>query len=104
MNKSRRMVIAMLPAAFLAACTAEVTGGQGSGGGMGNPGLPHSGGRTFETLDEYLAFLKERGAADIPYYELQPDGRYLFVRGRGTMNNPQYFTRAELMRKFGFSR
>jgi hypothetical protein len=59
-------------------------------------------GQTFETLDDYLAYLKERGASDHPYYELQPDGRYLHVRGRGTMNDPHYFTRAQLLEKFGF--
>ena len=64
--------------------------------------LPGAHDQSFTKLDDFLAFLKARGASDHPYYELQPDGRYLHVRGRGTMNDPHYFTRAQLLEKFGF--
>jgi hypothetical protein len=64
--------------------------------------LPGTHGQTFAELDDYLAHLKERGASDHPYYELQPDGRYLHVRGRNTMSDPHYFTREQLLEKFGF--
>ena len=64
--------------------------------------LPGTHGLSFAKLDDYLAFLKERGASDHPYYELQPDGRYLHVRGRNTMSDPHYFTRKQLLEKFGF--
>lgn len=66
--------------------------------------LPHAEEKTFETLDSYLAHLKVRGAYDVPFYiEVEP-GRYRLESGRGShLNPPQFFTREELMRKYGFS-
>lgn len=97
MTVSRRMVIGFFSAAVVSGCANEASSGQPVSG------LPHAGGRSFASLDAYLAFLKERGAMDIPFYDLQPDGRYLYNKGRGTMNDPHYFTRRQLMEKFGFS-
>lgn len=97
MKKAARLAMAVVVLAASAACADS----QASGGPVS--GLPHAGGRQFASLDDYLAFLKQRGAMDIPWYELQPDGRYLYIRGRGSANNPQYFTRRQLLEKFGFS-
>lgn len=58
----------------------------------------------FATLDAYLAHLAKGGTMDRPYYHLLPDGRYQLIAGRGSNRNPQYFTRDELLRKFGFER
>lgn len=67
--------------------------------------LPHSGGKTFETLDAYLEHRKALGAIDIPYYvEVEP-GLYRLERGRGFRDAPdETFTRAELLEKYGFSK
>lgn len=66
--------------------------------------LPHAKGRTFDTLDAYLAHLEELGKIDIAWYRPLPDGRYeLIVRRRpGTV--PQIYTRQELLDRFGFDR
>ena len=65
--------------------------------------LPFSQGRSFTSLDEYLAFLQERGAYDVPWYrEIRP-GVYELVSRRGPGAKPQIFTRDELERKFGFT-
>ena len=58
----------------------------------------------FATLDDYLAHLAKGGTMDRPYYHLLPDGRYQLIAGRGSNRNPQFFTRDELLRKFGFER
>ena len=59
----------------------------------------------FSTLDEYLAHLKKLGAQDYPFYERAGPDRYKLNVGRGGNRQPaQYFTRDELMKKFGFSR
>lgn len=58
----------------------------------------------FATLDAYLAHLAKGGTMDRPYYHLLPDGRYQLIAGRGSNRNPQFFTRDELLKKFGFER
>ncbi len=58
----------------------------------------------FATLDDYLAHLEKGGAMDRPYYHRLPDGRYQLIAGRGSNRNPQYFSRDELLQKFGFSK
>jgi hypothetical protein len=58
----------------------------------------------FATLDDYLAHLAKGGAMDRPYYHRLPDGRYQLIAGRGSNRNPQFFTRDELLRKFGFAK
>lgn len=65
-------------------------------------GLPFSQGRSFTSLDEYLAFRRSRGAYDVPWYrEIRP-GVYELVARLGPGAQPQTFTREELERKFGF--
>ncbi|WP_156454286.1 MULTISPECIES: hypothetical protein [unclassified Sphingomonas] len=71
--------------------------------------LPDSGGRTFETLDAYLEHLRTHAAPiDRPWYrEVRPGvyqletGNFRPLAGGG---KPRLFTRAELMRRFGFTR
>lgn len=66
-------------------------------------GLPHARGRTFETLDAYLAFRRELGAVDLPWYkEVAPDMFELQTSIRPAPA-PRRFTRAQLARQFGFA-
>ena len=67
-------------------------------------GLPFSQGRSFTSLDEYLAFLETRGAYDLPWYRKVRPGVYELVTRRPPGTPPQLFTRAELAQKFGFPR
>ncbi len=61
----------------------------------------NSQGRNFQTLDEYLAYLKELGAQDYPFYELVGPNRHKLNIGRGGNEVPaKYFTRDDLMKKF----
>jgi hypothetical protein len=65
--------------------------------------LPYARGRTFHSLDDYLAYLERQGAIDLPWWRQIEPGIYERVtnrRGRA----PERATRAELMRRFGFSR
>ena len=69
-------------------------------------GLPGANGRSFATLDAYLAHLRAYAATiDRPWYrEVQPN---LFRLERGnlrTLTPPPTFTRDQLERKFGFRR
>ena len=68
-------------------------------------GLPFARGRSFRTLDEYLAHLEVGGGIDLPWYrEIRP-GVYRLETGnyRGPEVEQRIFTREELERKFGFS-
>lgn len=72
-----------------------------------NPGqkLPFAHGRTFATLDDYLAHLRERaGPIGQPWYREVRPGVYERVTTRVPPGEPQIRTRAELMREFGFTR
>ena len=73
-------------------------------GKAGVADLPFAQGRTFATLDEYLAFRERRGAADVPWYREVAPGLYELAGRRGPGARPQRVTRAELMRRFGFTR
>jgi hypothetical protein len=66
-------------------------------------GLPYARGKAFGTLDDYLAHLRQGGVMDLPWYEPQPDGRYRLIAGPASALNPQYFTREELLHKYGFT-
>ena len=66
--------------------------------------LPFAQGRSFTSLDEYLAFLRERGAYDVPWYREIKPGVYELGSRRGPGAQPQIFTREELERRFGFAR
>ena len=66
--------------------------------------LPYARGRTFRTLDEYLAHLEQQGAIDLPYWRQVGPGVYEWVTTRVPPGPPQRATRAELMRRYGFTR
>jgi hypothetical protein len=68
------------------------------------PGLPFAQGRAFASLDDYLAFLRERGRYDVPWYREVRPGVYELVARRGPGAEPETYTREELARKFGFAR
>jgi hypothetical protein len=76
--------------------------GQDAAGKVPRAGLPYARGRSFATLDAYLAFRREQGAIDLPWYkEVAPDVFELQTRMR-PQPEPRRFTRAELARKYGF--
>ena len=65
--------------------------------------LPFARGKTFHTLDEYLAHLEAQGAVDLPWWrEIRP-GVYQRVTSMPE-SRPEVATREELMRRFGFRR
>ena len=66
--------------------------------------LPYARGRTFRTLDEYLAHLERQGAIDLPYWRQVAPGVYELVTTRMPRGTPERATRAELMERFGFTR
>lgn len=68
--------------------------------------LPHANGRSFATLDAYLAYLREYAAPmDRPWYhEVRKD---VFRKETGNLRSgtePQLFTREQLEHRFGFRR
>jgi hypothetical protein len=72
-----------------------------SGAGVAN--LPYARGKTFRTLDEYLAHLEAQGAVDLPWWrEIRP-GVYERVTNMPEARR-EVVTREELMRRFGFAR
>lgn len=66
--------------------------------------LPFAQGKTFVSLDDYLAFLKKRGATDVPWYREVAPGVYELVGRRGPGAAAHTYTRAQLMERFGFDR
>jgi hypothetical protein len=67
--------------------------------------LPDSFGRTFSSLDEYLAHLRRYAAPiDKPWYREVRPGVYERVTTRVPRPEPQIYTRAQLMARFGFTR
>ncbi len=67
--------------------------------------LPHAQNKAFRSLDEYLAHLKKLGAQDRPFYESVGPNEFKLNSGRGGhLRPPQYFTRQQLLKKFGFAR
>jgi hypothetical protein len=71
--------------------------------GEGVANLPYARGKTFRTLDEYLAHLEAQGAVDLPWWrEIRP-GVYERVTSKPEAGR-EVATREELMRRFGFTR
>lgn len=66
--------------------------------------LPYSRGQTFESLDAYLAYLRQyNGPIDLPWWREVSPGLYeLQVSMPGAAR--ERVTRAELMVRFGFTR
>ena len=70
---------------------------------QGVANLPFARGKTFHTLDEYLAHLEAQGAIDLPWWrEIRP-GVYEHVTSMPGARR-EVATREELMRRFGFRR
>jgi hypothetical protein len=71
--------------------------------------LPHAPGRTFATLDAYLAYLRDyAGPTGRPWYREIGPGMYRYETGNFKplaptgQTPPRQFTREELERRFGF--
>lgn len=75
---------------------------QQGAGGVAN--LPYARGQTFRTLDAYLAHLERQGAIDLPWWRQVAPGVYERVVRNMPGRRPERATRAELMRRFGFTR
>lgn len=65
--------------------------------------LPFARGLTFCTLDAYLAHLEQQGAIDLPWWRQIRPGVYEHVK-RMPGATLEMATRAELMKRFGFTR
>lgn len=75
--------------------------------GTGIAGLPDAHGRSFRTLDEYLAHLRAVAApVDRPWYREVRPGVFRLETGnlRAAGVEPRTFTREQLERRFGFRR
>jgi len=65
--------------------------------------LPYARGKTFRTLDQYLAHLEQQGAIDLPWWrEISPGVYEHVIHMPGARRETA--TREELMRRFGFTR
>lgn len=74
-------------------------------GEEGVRGLPSSFGRSFATLDDYLAHLRQyAGPIDLPWYREVRPGVYERVTTIRPAPPTETYTREELMRKYGFAR
>ena len=75
-----------------------------AGSGAPVSGLPFSHGRSFSTLDEYLAHLRENaGPIDQPWWREISPGVYEHVK-RMPRAKRETATHTELMQRFGFTR
>lgn len=113
------MTMILVLAGLAAACTERTAGAapppaakkestmteQAAGGQRPARQLPDSFGRTFASLDEYLAHLRRyAGPIDKPWYrEIRP-GVYERVTTLVPRRETQIYTRAQLMERFGFTR
>ena len=79
--------------------------GGGTAAERGVAGLPYAEGKTFTTLDAYLAHLKALAPIGVPHYEEVAPGTYerQLQRVLPGQKRPR-LTRAELERELGFSR
>lgn len=64
--------------------------------------LPFARGRSFASLDEYLAHLETLAAQDAPSYREVEPGIYELRGRRSRLEPAKRFTRAELARQYGF--
>jgi hypothetical protein len=70
----------------------------------GIAGLPYARGRRFATLHAYLAFRREQGAIDLPWYEEVAPGVYELRTSVRPALPPRRITREALARRYGFAR
>ena len=75
----------------------------GSGAPVSNAHVPPN--RRFDSLDTYLAHLEKMAPMDSSWYRPIKPGLYRLETGnlRGPYRGQRVFTRAELLRKFGFA-
>ena len=86
-----------------AAAQQKETSGVRQPASEGVANLPYARGKTFRTLDEYLAHLEALGAVDLPWWrEIRP-GVYERVTSMPEARR-EVATREELLRRFGFTR
>lgn len=71
--------------------------------GEGVARLPFARGKSFCSLDAYLAHLEVQGAIDLPWWRQVRPGVYEHVK-RMPGAAREIATRAELMKRFGFSK
>lgn len=71
--------------------------------GHGVARLPYARGRQFGSLDDYLAHLRSNAAIDLPWWREVRPGLYEHVK-RMTGAQRETATRADLMKRFGFTR
>lgn len=65
--------------------------------------LPYARGKVFYALDEYLAYLEQQSAIDLPWWRQIRPGVYERV-ARMPEAQREIATREELMRRFSFER
>ncbi|MGZ8361466.1 MAG: hypothetical protein ACXWUX_13170 [Allosphingosinicella sp.] len=118
MKLTSLLSIALLAAGTATACSAEPQSTIHSPTGVQEPvmtqptrddgvaELPYARGRTFASLDEYLAYLQQtNGTIDLPYWRATGRGVYQWtVRMPGEPAGRETATREELMQRYGFSR
>jgi hypothetical protein len=98
------LMLGVFPALFVPEAIAALTVSSQPPSGCPRP-LPGAGGRSFADLDSYLAFRREGGASDMPYYEEVSPDVFQLMLGRGHGGDaPKLFTRAELLAEFCFER
>ena len=97
------MCLAGLPLASVAAADEKDTRAVQTSAAEGVANLPYARGKTFRTLDEYLAHLETLGAIDLPWWREVRPGVYEHVTSMPGAQ-PEQATRDELMRRFGFAR
>lgn len=77
--------------------------GQPCVAGKGVAELPFARGKSFCSLDAYLAHLEAQGAIDLPYWRQIRPGVYEHVK-RMPDATREIATRAQLLKRFGFSK
>jgi len=87
------------------AAAAQMGGQAAVTGGPDRP-LPYARGRSFASLDAYLAYLRDySGPVGLPWYREVRPGVYQLETGNLRPNPPaRLFTREQLERRFGFRR
>lgn len=83
--------------------TPDSTKGQPCVAGKGIAKLPFARGKSFCSLDAYLAHLEIQGAIDLPWWRQVRPGIYERVKSMPGATR-EIATRAELMKRFGFSK
>ena len=80
----------------------QVMESQTESGGVAN--LPYARGKTFGSLDEYLAYLEQyNGPLDMPWWREIAPGTYRQQIRMADGPEPETATRAELAARFGFA-